>query len=185
MALGIAAAACFAVATVLLLGLHAMRTGLRPVGDAVSDYGTTRAHAGYRAMVVALGAGAIVLAAGLARTTDAGDLFWLWPYGASRIAIAWFMTDRDPAHVTPEGRIHWLLAAIAFTSIAFAASDIRWTGAPGVVAPLGYAVAATAGVTLVTRVVLPLRGVFGLAERLLYASSIAWLLVAAIDVASG
>jgi hypothetical protein len=182
-AFGVAALACFAVASALLVRLHLRPTRLNPVRDAVSDYGTTPFHRDYRAMVVALGVGALLLAAGLARRTDAGTLFWLWAYGASRIAIAAFMTDRDPPPFTPEGRIHWLLAAVAFSSIAFGATDIRWDGDPAVLRTLGYAVAATAIATLLTRLVPPARAAFGLAERLLYVTSIAWLAIAALDLA--
>jgi hypothetical protein len=182
-AFGVAALACFAVASALLTRLHLRPTGLNPVRDAVSDYGTTPYHRDYRAMVVSLGVGALLLAAGLARRTDAGSLFWLWAYGAGRIAIAAFMTDRDPPPFTPEGRIHWLLAAVAFTSIAFGATDIHWSGDPAALRPLGYAVAGTAIATLVTRIVVPARAIFGLAERLLYATSIAWLAIAAIYLA--
>jgi hypothetical protein len=178
------AIACFAAATAVLVGLHVLPSGLDPIRDAVSDYGTTPYHRGYRAMVVLLGAGAILLAIALAEETDAHDVFWLWIYGASRVAIAGFMTDRDPPPFTTEGRIHWLLAAAAFTAIAFAATSIGWSGDPGALEPFGYAVAATAVGTLVTRVVVPLRAVFGLVERLLYATSIAWLLIAAVDVVS-
>jgi hypothetical protein len=181
--LGIAAAACFAIATALLVRLHLLPTGLSPVRDAVSDYGTTRYHGHYRAMVIALGVGAILLAGGLASETDAGSLVWLWVYGAGRIAIAAFMTDRDPPPSTTEGRVHWLLAGVAFTAIALAASNVHWAGAPGVLRPLGYAVAASAAGTLVARVVAPLRPVFGLVERLLYLTSIAWLLIAALALA--
>jgi hypothetical protein len=184
MVLGVLSLACLGLGIVLLLRMHALRTGLDPVRDAVSDYGTTPVHRNYRAMVVALGAGAILLALGLARETDAGNLWWLWAYGASRIAIAGFMTDRDPARVTPAGRVHLLLAAIAFTSIAFAASNIAWDGDPSLLRPLGYAVAATAVATLVTRLAPPLQRVFGLAERALYATSLAWLVLAALDLAT-
>ncbi len=184
MLLGIAATACFAAATLLLISLHAAQTGLRPVRDAVSDYGTTPYHRRYRAMAVLLGAGAILLAIGLTRDTDARDVFWLWVYGVSRIAIAGFMTDRNPPPVTPEGRIHWLLAAVAFTAIAFAAVNIRWAGDPVVLHGLGYAVAASAVATLLTRAVPPFRPVFGLVERLLYVTSIAWLVIAAVSLAA-
>ena len=182
MALSIVALACLAVAVGLLVRLHALPTGLSPVRDAVSDYGTTRWHAHYRAMAIALGLSAIALALGLARDTDAGSLLWLWLYGASRIAIAGFMTDRDPPPFTTEGRIHWLLAAVAFTSIALAASNIDWSGAPDVLGALGVAVAVTAIATLVTRLVPPLRAVFGLAERALYVTSVAWLAIAAAQL---
>lgn len=184
MVLGAFAAACFAIATVALLRLHLLPTGMGPVADAVSDYGTTSFHRYYRVMAVALGVGALLLAVGLARDTNAGSLYWLWVYGVSRIAIAGFMIDRDPPPLTREGRIHLLLAAAAFTSIAFAASDVRWSGSPGALGPLGYAVVATAIGTLLTRVIPLLRGIFGVVERLLYVAFVAWLLTAAISLAS-
>mgnify|MGYP001290592613 CR=1 FL=1 len=166
--------------TGLLIAAHRAPTGLDPVRDAVSDYGTTAHHLLYRAMVIALGAGAVVLALGLGAATGAGGLAWLWAYGLARIAIAGFMTDRDPPPFTTEGRVHWLLAAVAFTSIALAATGIDWDGSPGVLGPLGAAVAATAIGTLLTRLLPPLRPVFGLVERLLYASTISWLIVASL-----
>lgn len=86
--------------------------------------------------------------------------------------------------MTPEGRIHWLLAAVAFTAIAFAAVNIRWAGDPVVLHGLGYAVAASAVATLLTRAVPPFRPVFGLVERLLYVTSIAWLVIAAVSLAA-
>ncbi len=181
---GVSDAACFLLAIGLLVRLHMAPTGLSAVRDAVSDYGTTPWHRNYRVMVVALGAGAVLLAIGLGRRTDATGLFWLWIYGAGRIAIAGFMTDRDPPPFTREGRIHWLLAGVAFTAIAFGASNIRWTGDPAILHPLGVAVAATAIATLLTRIIVGLRQVFGLAERLLYATSLAWLLIAAADLIS-
>jgi hypothetical protein len=185
MTLGVLATACFLAAAMLLVRLHLLRTGVDPVKEAVSDYGTTAFHLYYRAMVVALGAGAILLAIGLARDTDACSLYWLWIYGITRVLIAGFMTDRDPAPATAAGRIHLLLAAAAFTAIAFAASNIDWDRAPGVLRPLGYAVAATALATLVTRVVPRVRNIFGLVERLLYLTSITWLLIAAIGLRAG
>ena len=150
---------------------------------AVSDYGVTTYTLLYRAMAVLLGAGAICLAVGLARDTDAHDLEWLWVFGIARIAIAGFMTDRSDRAITTEGRIHWALAAAAFTAIAIGATSIDWSGSPGAIGPLGEAVALTALATLATRLITPLRPVFGLAERALYLTSILWLLLAAIDVA--
>jgi hypothetical protein len=181
-ALGVASIACLVAASSLLVRLHALPTGLKPMRDAVSDYGTTRFHAYYRAMVVLLGLSAAFLAISLARSTDATGLLWLWLYAGSRVAIARFMTDRDPPPFTTEGRVHWLLAAVAYTSIALAASNIDWSGAPDLLRVLGYGVAVTAIGTFVTRVVGPLRPTFGLVERLLYVTSVAWLLVAAVDL---
>lgn len=183
MALGVAALACFAAALAILLRLHLLLpTGLDPVRDAISDYGATEYHRNYRVMVVALGAGAILLAVGLARETNADNLFWLWIYGISRMAISGFMIDRDPPPFTREGRIHWLLATVAFTSIAFAATSITWSGQPEVLRGLGWAVLATAvGTLMATRV----PAIFGLVERLLYATSMTWLAIAAIDLTAG
>jgi hypothetical protein len=181
-AFAVGALACFAIAAALLVRMHLLPTGLNPVRDAISDYGATAHHRNYRAMVVALGGGAVLLAIGLQRDTDATALFWLWLYGASRIVIAAFMIDVDGPPFTWEGRIHWLLAAVAFTSIAFAATSIDWTGAPGVLRPLGWAVAASAVGTLLT---IRAPAIFGLVERLLYLTSVAWLVIAAIGLASG
>ena len=43
---------------------------------AVSDYGWTSYHVGYRAMVALQGAGALLIAVGLGQETDAVDLEW-------------------------------------------------------------------------------------------------------------
>ena len=64
-------------------------------------------------------------------------------------------------------------------SSTFPAHDPRRGGA-GALRPLGYAVAASAVATLLTRLVAPLRAVFGAAERLLYATSLGWLVVATV-----
>ena len=185
MILGLLALALLVVATLLLSRLHALPTGVDPASGAVSDYGTTEFHNHYRAMVVALGLAAAALALGLAIDTDAGvALVWLWLYAASRVAIAAFMTDADAARPTREGRVHVVLAAVAFTSIAFAAPSVSWTGEPSPLDAVGAAVAVTAVATLVTYVVPRLRSVFGIAERLLYLTSIAWLMLAAADLAS-
>ena len=153
------------------------------MAGAVSDYGVTRYTLLYRGMAVLLGAGAILLALALGHDTDANKLEWLWVYGLSRVAIAGFMTDRPGRPVSTEGRIHWALAAAAFTAIAIAATSIDWTGAPGALGPLGEAVAVSAIATLGARLIGTLRPVFGLAERALYVTSILWLVIAAADLA--
>jgi hypothetical protein len=178
----VASLACLIAGVLLLARLHVARTGLSPIRDAVSDYGTTPWHARYRAMVVAIGAAAALLALALGDDTDAGSLIWLWLFAAGRIAIAGFMTDRDPPPFTTTGRIHYALAAVAFTSIALAATNVDWTGRPAVLGPLGIAVAASAVATLLSRLLLP--AVFGLVERILYATTIAWLAIAAVNLLS-
>ena len=180
--MAVAALVLLAAGAALLVALHLARTGLDPVVDAVSDYGTTERHALYRAMVVALGLSAALLAAALARETDADALIWLWLFAFARIAIAGFMTDRGPRPATREGRIHLLLAGLAFTAIAFAAANVRWAGAPSALDPIGAVVVVAAVGTLLTRAVRPLNRAFGAVERLLYVAFLAWLAVAAASL---
>jgi hypothetical protein len=166
----------------VLVRLHTLATGMSPIHDAVSDYGTTAFHLHYRAMVVMLGAGAGFLAIAL---RDAGDVsrsgrVWLWVFALSRIAIAAFMTVRRGRRATASSRIHLLLAAAAFTSIAFAAPII--SGDLELAQPLATLVIVTAVATGVTRAVPRLTGIFGAAERGLYAAFLSWLVVVAISL---
>ena len=87
---------CVATSGVILIALHFLPTGLDPIRYAVSDYGWTAYHVGYRAMVVLQGVGAILIAVGLGQETDAQALGWLYVYGAVRALISGFMTDREP-----------------------------------------------------------------------------------------
>ena len=164
--------------------LHLVPAGLSPVRNAVSDYGTTDQHLLYRVQVVAFGAAALLLMAALA--DDDGirrsGLVWLAIYGGARIAIAWFMIDRDLTAPTTEGRVHALLAALAFTAIAVAATTVGGDLGSGLHA-LGWVVAGTAIATAVFRVVPPLVPWFGLVERLLYLATVVWIAAVAIHVA--
>lgn len=180
MLLGLASAAGSILAALLLFRLHLLPTGLNPVRDAVSDYGRTPYHRDYRAMAILLGVAAALLALGLRADTDAAAQWWLWLFAGCRIAIAWFMTDENPPPVTTEGRIHAALAAGAFAAIAFAGANTRWTGEAAAIAILGTAVWITAVITLFAMLIRPVRRrFFGLAERGLYLTTIAWLLTAA------
>jgi len=171
-------------ATLVLVRLHTLPTGLDPRRDAISDYGTTPFHIYYRTMVVLLGLGAACLALALHRSGDVRTrgLVWLWIFAAARVLIAGFMTVRPGRPVTVEAQVHWLLAAAAFTSIAFAAptisSDLDLAHA------LASLVIAAAVATLATRAVRPLRRVFGLVERTLYVAFLAWLIVVASSLST-
>ncbi len=183
MAAALVGLVCVAASGVLLVSLHFLPTGLNPIRYAVSDYGWTAYHLGYRTMVVLQGVGAILIAVALGRQTDVKSLGWLYVYGVVRLLISGFMTDREPEglrSLTRTGRIHLLLAGTAFASIAVAASRLEWTGKPGVLGPLGWLVAATAIATGTAMVVPPIRhAALGLIERTHYASVITWLLVVA------
>lgn len=179
MILGLISAAGTLVAAALLIRLHMLPTELNPVRDAVSDYGWTPFHRRYRAMVILFGVSGALLALGLSANTDATSLYWLWMFAGCRIAIAWFMTDRNPPPVTTESRIHAILAAGAFGSIALAGANVRWTGEVPAITPLGTAVWITAIVTLLAMLIPQVRAnLFGLAERALYVATVAWLLTA-------
>src|SRR5262249_39490377 len=88
---------CVAASGFILITLHFLPTRLDPIRYAVSDYGWTPYKLGYRPMVVLQGAGAILIAIGLDQQTDVTSLGWLYVYGAARLLIAGFMTDREPA----------------------------------------------------------------------------------------
>ncbi len=177
---------CVATSGVILITLHFLPTGLNPIRYAVSDYGWTSYHVGYRTMVVLQGVGAILIAVGLGQETDVQSLGWLYVYGVVRLLVSGFMTDREPESLrtlTRTGRIHVLLAGTAFASIAVAASHLDWTGKPAVLGPLGWIVTATAIATGTALVVPPIRRVaLGLIERLHYASAITWLIVVAASI---
>lgn len=194
--LAIGAGACFIAAVLVLVRAHFLPTGYDPVRDAVSDYGVGPYHRYYRAMVVLLGLGAALLVVALARDTEAENLglAFLGAYAAARLGIASFMTDLPGTPVTQAGRVHLVLAAVAFTAIAFGATDVTGAidGSPGwsgdVASALRFearAVALTAVLTLVCFLVpLARERVFGLVERLLYVASVAWLVTASLHLAT-
>jgi hypothetical protein len=171
-------------AALVLIRLHTLPTGLDPRHDAVSDYGTTSFHLYYRVMVVLIGAGAACLALALHRSGDVrtSGLVWLWIFAAARIVIAGFMTVHPGRRITVEGQIHWLLAAAAFTAIAFAAPTISKD--LDLAQTIASFVVAAALATLATRAIRPLRSWFGLVERILYAAFLAWLIVVASSLSS-
>lgn len=180
MIFGVIAALCLAAAGALLFRLHTLFTGWSPVSGAVDDLGRKRYHPYYRAMIVALGLAAFVLAVGLAHENDAVAVAWLEIYGGSRVAIAGVMTD--PRRALAGGRVHLALVLLGFAAIGLAAVLIQWDRDPSFLHPLGFLVAACAVAAAVTRVVPAVRERFGMAERALYVTSIGWLGVVAVDL---
>src|SRR3954469_18328438 len=187
-------AAAVGAAAVSLVWVDRLPTGRSAIRDAVSDHGADpRFRLFYRVLVVLLGLGAALLLVALASGTGVarGGLIWLGVYAVSRVAIAWFPTDLPGAPVTPVGRVHLVLAALAFTAIAFAAVDLTtslgdepgWEGLSGVLSVSRWAVVIAAVCTLLARAVVALRPWFGLVERLLYAASVEFLLLVAVKAA--
>jgi hypothetical protein len=190
--LAVLSAVAVGAAAISLVWVDRLPTGRSAIRDAVSDHGADPHYRlFYRVLVVLLGLGALLLLIALASGSDVarGGLIWLGVYAVSRVAIAFFPTDLPGKPVTAVGRVHLGLAAAAFTAIAFAAADLTpsladapgWDGVSGLLSVLRWAVVAAAFATLLTRVAVPLRGVFGLVERLLYAASVAFLLTVAIE----
>jgi hypothetical protein len=192
-ALALAAAVAVAVAVLILAGLHAAPTGLRPARDAISAYGIGAYRAWYRAMVVAIGIGGLLLTAALARAggVPAGGLVLLGVYGAARLAIAAFPTDPAGAAPTATGRVHVLLAATGYLALAVAAPVVGgalagqagWRDAGGL-RVLAVLVPAACAVLFAAAVLPPLRPWFGAAQRLVTVAGQAWLLVVAVRLAT-
>ncbi len=189
-ALGILAAASTLVCLAALVYLHLLPTGYRPLHDAVSDYGVGRYKVWYRVQASALGTAGLLLAVGLWRGVDPAPtktVVLLVAFGLARIAIPWFPTDLRDEERTRDGRVHLRLAGVAFLAVALAGPTFHravshnpsWASIAHLLGALGWAVTATSIATA-----LALRsGWFGLFERLLYATMIAWFLVVSIHLA--
>lgn len=170
------AAACLTATiawALVLVGVHLRPTGYDPLRNAVSDYGVGEHRRWYRAQTALAALAAVFLLVALASGSDAP--WWLLAllaaFAVARFAIPSFPTDLDRTHPTGTGRVHLLLAAVAFASIAVAAGNT-----PNHLAPhaLRWAVVAT---SIATWLAIRLRlGLFGLVERLFYAAMITWFL---------
>jgi hypothetical protein len=194
--LAIGAAASAIAALLVLVRLHLLPGGRELPLASVSEHGSGPHHRYYRALVLLLGLAAALLVVALARGSEAGDraLFFLGAFAAARLAIAFVMSDPAGAPVTPRGRVHVLLGAIAFTAIAFGAADVTnaiedtpgWSdGAGSVLRAASDAVGVTVVLALAAYLVPQARErAFGIAERLLYVAIAAWLLVASIHLAT-
>ena len=149
---------CVAASGVILVTLHFLPTGLDPIRYAVSDYGWTAYHLGYRTMVVLQGLGAILIAVGLGQETDVQSLGWLYVYGVVRVLISGFMTDREP----DSARTLTVPVASTCCSRARPRVDRRGRVTPRLDAsrrsrPAGWIVTATAIATGAALVVTPIR----------------------------
>lgn len=194
--LAIASAACAIAALLVLVRVHLLEGGRAWPLPAISALGAGPHHLYYRALVVLLGAGAGLLLAALERGTAAEDagLTFLAVYAAARLAIAFFMTDGSETEVTARGRIHMVLGAIAFTAIAFGAADLTdsvedtpaWTDGAGALLRLASDTIGVATVLALAAYVIPQgrERAFPLAERIHYAATITWLLVASVHLAT-
>jgi hypothetical protein len=184
------AAVLAATAAAIVIVLHFVRSGVDPRVDGVSAYALGRFGPWYRLQVVVTGLAAlsltlVLLAAGLASGVGVALLA---VFGASRILIARYPTDpRGTTALTRRGRLHVMLAATTFVTIALAAPSISpalvvspaWHGLAMLLTASAWATAILALGTFVSASRPTTRRVFGLVERGAYASMLTWLIVAA------
>jgi hypothetical protein len=188
--LGAVVIAATGICLAALIRAHLVQTGYRPIRNAVSDFGVGRAHVWYWTAASSIGIAALALAAALARGVDPAPttvIALLVAFALARFAITAFPTDLDRSRLTGIGRIHILLAGIAFASIAIAAGKLpdavrtnsELSSHHAVLAALGWAVIATSIATgvAISRLGRALDPWFGLIERLFYAAMLTWFFV--------
>lgn len=194
--LSIVAAVAMAIGTAALVLLHALPTGYDPIRDAVSDYAIGRYRAWFWVFAIAGAVSGLALAIALAQSDPPKPtlaVVMLLLSGGARVLIPLFPTDQSGSRFqTVTGTIHMLLAVTIFASIAVAASNLggtlghesAWHGVKGLVDGwLPWVITGTAIATGLAIAGPRLQRIFGLVERVYYASSIAWFLVVSIELA--
>ena len=119
-----------------------------------------------------------------------GGAVFLLIFAASRVLIARYPTDpRGTTRFSQAGRLHVLLAATTFVSIAVAAPWIDWTlsanpdwHGPYQLVPLGWATTVLTLGTFATSTLPATRRIFGLVERGAYAGWTLWILAMGLSV---
>jgi hypothetical protein len=180
--LGIVAVVGAVICLVSIALLHVLPTGYIPIRNAVSDYGVGRYRRWYHTALVALAVAAFAMAiasAGSIRPEPVSVVGFLVAFGVVRILISLFPTDIEGQSRTRTGRIHMVLAIVAFASVASAAGFFVGTVIDNV---LGWVVVVMAISSLVGLVWSRLKPIFGLLERLFYFSMIGWFLVIGIEL---
>lgn len=168
-----------------LIGLHLNAPDLTPIRDAVSLYVYGGYGVLYRVQAVATGLGALcllgaLLVHGFTLPLIGVVLFGL--YGATRIMMAWFISDPHPP-LTRRGVIHLLLGTVMFLAIAFATGLL--TGPLRVLPewqrssiPLILAATLTIGCVALSFALSTqarLRPLLGLVERGIYVGTFVWM----------
>jgi hypothetical protein len=174
-------------ALVSLVVVHVLPTGLNPLRDPVSQYGITSYRGWYRsaALSAALaGVGGVIYFAQVPGVAALITLILLVVFAAARALIGFFPMDAPGESRTGTGRLHNILATLAFAPVTAAAfvgagalhdagaGDLSiWSTLCGVVMAVG-----AVGLLLTARAT-RLRTFFGLAERLIYVGFIAWFIL--------
>jgi hypothetical protein len=192
---GLVAAGSTAGAAILVVRLHLLPTDVDAVRDGVSGYALGDWAGLYRAQVIGCGIAAVLIVAGCG-VLGAGSLAGLAAllvYAATRFVIVRYPTDpRGTVTLSTDGRMHVLLAAGAFLSLAVAAPTLGialaaippWDVAGPLLPAASAAVPVTVGATFAAGGLPRLRPWFGLVERLVYASGMTWLFVVSVGLAA-
>lgn len=181
-------------ALISLIAVHLLDRGVNPIREAVSDYGVGEHKWFYRLTAIWLGLAGVVTAVMLADAMfpkPTLTILALLLFGAARGAITIFPTDLEGDEETPVGHTHFVLAALAFGSIAFAAivfaftvgDDPFWADYRTLLAVLGGFLVGAALATGAARQ--RASSTFGLTERSLYVAMFAWFSAVALIVLTG
>ena len=194
-ALSLVAAAATVAQVGLLVALHLLPTGYRPVRDALSDYGIGRYRRLFWAQTATGGLARMALAGALADSHPSNPgvvSVLLLISGAALLTMPLFPTDQGSSRFqTPRGTIHMALAVTAFAAVTVAASELagtleneaQWAGVKSLIVIIPWVMTGTVIAVAVATVSPRLKPVFGLIERLFSVSSIAWFLVVSIELA--
>ncbi len=193
--LGLVATGSTAGAAIMVVALHLLPTGVDAIREGVSGYALGRWGGLYRAQVIGCGVAAALIVAGcsiLGIGSPVG-LAALVVYAAARFAIVRYPTD-PPGTValSPTGRTHALLAAAAFLSLAVAAPTLGLALAPSQPWDQAGAVLVASRSRCRSRSwrrspradFRPIRPLFGLIERTVYATGLAWLFLVSLGLAA-
>jgi Protein of unknown function (DUF998) len=178
-----------------LVRLHLLPTGHSPLSDAVSDYGAGPYRRWYQTAAIALACSGVAAAVGLLASVAPPPVVvavLLLLFGLARVLICFFPTDLEGQPHTAIGRVHMVLAIVAFASVATAGPvfagaaqhDPRWVSAAGSFSVLGWFLVVTVALLLAALFVRPLRRLFGGAERLYYLAMLIWFVVVGAQLIS-
>lgn len=172
-----------------LIAAHIAQREVKPLRDAVSDYGVRGNPWFYRAAVAWIGFASLLLAVIFATSVypkPSLTILLLLIFAGTRWAITIYPVDLEGAEPTPVGRTHTVLASVAFGALALAAvsfasetaGDPFWADGHARLTVLAVVVPVLALATAAARA-LKSRW-FGLVERLFYVAMISWLATPAI-----
>jgi len=174
------------VSFALLVMVHLLPTGVNPLRDPLSLYPRTRYRWWMSASTLASAVacvGAVLALSGLLGSGATLAVILLGLGGAARFAMPFRRMDVPGTATTTGGRIHNVLAVVAFaapTAAAFVAGgalhDAGYTAAATWSTVLG-AVSAVGAVALLVVVLARRNGLFGLFERVILLGILGWFVV--------